>query len=204
MAVTCKWAVGYELNVATVTTDTTNVSDGTNDTAPYDTSTYVQDGTGGVSRKITIIWDLGVASTVTRIRYNAYYSDGPSYSLEASNDGTTWVTVFTAYPAGWAPHFGGSWESIDSSDITSTQYRYWRYSLQDTNDNGMEIIARCGDFRLYNGSTQYEIGGSSGQTITVASGIASVAAFGTHTLTKPYVLKNLQSLTGIGTIKFAP
>jgi hypothetical protein len=205
MAVTCKWAVGYQLDVSSVTTDTSNVSDGTNNTAPFDTSTYVEDGTGGPIRNVTIIWDLGSASPVTRARFNSYYVSSGGDALDASNDGTTWVNAYSAALPAFSPHGGtGSWESRDTTSITSTSYRYWRLSLLDNNTASHSVVQRCGDFRLFDGSTEYVVGSSGNQTITLTAGIASIAALGSHTIDAAlvYQFTNLQSLTGVSQIIF--
>jgi hypothetical protein len=154
--VTCKWANILNGNVSAVTTDTTNVSDTTNNTAPYDTTTYVQ-STGAATQYLTIIWDLGSPSTVTSLRYNFYYVESPNMTVRASNDGTTWVDPNTGAAPALMDHMGtGSWEYSSLSNITSTQYRYWRVSLTDSHSSYTNDC-RCGDFRLYNGSTQYVI-----------------------------------------------
>ena len=102
------------------------------------------------------MYDLGTATVVTRCRYRYGTANGngrinTTEIIEASNDGSTWVTAWTG---GSLIVEGGTgtflWNAErDFSTITTTPYRYWRVGVRDVEAGNGNPDARLSDFRLY-------------------------------------------------------
>jgi hypothetical protein len=101
------------------------------------------------------MYDLGSAQVITRVRYRYGSVNGNSRInsteiIEASNDGSTWVTAWTGgNPAVEAGTGTFLWNAErDFSTITTTPYRYWRVGVRDIFVDG-NPDARLSDFRVY-------------------------------------------------------
>lgn len=110
---------------------------------------------------VTAAWDLGSAQTVTRIRrrFGWINSNAATVYIEGSNDGTTWVNALTGpNPPVNIPTGSFQWENEwDTTQITTTAYRYWRvYNV----DSGTPCDVRIGDFRIYVGGVLQTVGGA--------------------------------------------
>lgn len=168
MAVTCSWTNSFDANYSACVTDTTKMDDvGANDHTTYEEVSASPFG-------ITVVWDLGTSSTVTRIVSSMYASLDGSFSnnfgVSGSNDGNTWVDPTTGFTD--LPYVG--WKDKDTTSVGATTYRYWRLSTKD-NSGG---TVRIGHFRLYNGATPYTISGSvvAGRALLSALSVISVSA----------------------------
>lgn len=141
-------------NVSDATTEAPLLVDG----SVTDNTTYYRDtdtGTGAVSY-ITAIYDLESASRVARLRFRFGYQYTPTYTFSGSNDGTSWTSAFVNPLPPALTSNGGTfaWNAgINQTNITTTNYRYWRLVVYDTADvsPGTSDV-RLGDFRIYDAS----------------------------------------------------
>ena len=208
---TLKWASGNNLNLASVTTNAPDLVDG----SAGDNSTYYQ-ATGNANQYITAIYDLATASTVGRLRFRYGFKDTGSWNIYGSNDGTSWIDAWTGgmLPDDF-PSCTFAWkDEINATTITTTQYRYWRLVVRDTNSGCTQPWdVRLGDFRLYDGSgNQYipsfttpptnmaataTVSGTATATMVRVVSMSASAAIGV-TSTAPMTVK--KNLTGAATI----
>lgn len=140
------WAPGYQVSVGF------NNAPRLYDNDIYDTTTYYESTSSGSTAGITAVYDFGSGSSkrVDKIIAKIYYTQDPTVTFEYSDDNSTW---FTATNSTIDPpiHAGsGRWESILSTDLVSTNHRYWRLSVRDGISDPLKTrVARIGDFRLY-------------------------------------------------------
>jgi hypothetical protein len=175
---TCQWAPGYQINPGGMVANAPQVYDvGLNDH-----TTYYEHSDNGVAA-VSCIWDLGAPSEVTRVVYSLGYMDSVSlaggFGIEASNDGSTWVNPITGINP--TPGMGGpfDWYDIDDMDLDGVFYRFWRVSVRSaTNFQPDPMIARVGDFRLFDGGgAQYTIGGTDDSRVVHGVGRVVLAPF---------------------------
>lgn len=108
----------------------------------------------GLGAVVTVLYDLGSAQTVDRARKRIGWVDNnqTEFVIEGSNDGVNWVDAWTGSPT-FPPIATGSFQWIgeyDTTDITTTPYRFWRtYVIDPSVTPNPE--PRIGDFRLYVG-----------------------------------------------------
>ena len=119
------------------------------------TTFYQQTAGAGQTAHVIGMYDLGTPTVVTRCRYRYGTANGnnrvnSTELIEASNDGSTWVTAWTGgdpFSEIGAGIFQWNAER-DFSTITTTPYRYWRVGVRDVFTDG-NPDARLSDFRLY-------------------------------------------------------
>jgi len=175
MSVMVKYATGSgKINWSGMVADAPLVYDNSSG----DTSTYYNKTSTSGQTAVSVIYDLGSAQTVTRAVVKYGGKDSYGISLEYSNDGTSWTTANTvSIPS----NFGmGTFAWATTVDITVSapnSARYWRVTAIDTPSEWSSWETRIGDFRIFNGASQYIPSPGGAAAAGVISITGYVAAF---------------------------
>jgi hypothetical protein len=117
---------------------------------------------------VTAIWDLGSSQTISRVRFRVGHIGPGVFTLNGSNDGTTWSSTLSGQiPSGshgtfaWVSEY--NYTSASNPSLTGTAYRYWRLAAsgveEDSGGGSFTGDARIGDFRLYDSADdEYVVG----------------------------------------------
>jgi hypothetical protein len=128
-----------------------------------DETTYIESVGNTSSANMTTCWDLTTSQVATSIKIRLFFTHYGRYTLDGSNNGTTWTTLVSNTAFGPVYGSSGTWATF-TINVNGT-YRYWRLSIVDTNAYFVPNIKtiRVGDLRIYNGSVAY--GGGGGENI---------------------------------------
>lgn len=139
-----KWSEGYQVAVGAGSwADSTALTD-------VNFSTYHEVIETGANAEVCGLWNLGDSpATVSKVVYAFEYSDSLTFSLQYSNDGSSWTTV-TLMDAIILPEC--DYVQISSNKTLSVAAKYWRFSLRVSVDLCGTQKVKMEEFRLLDGS----------------------------------------------------
>ncbi|MCW5939913.1 MAG: discoidin domain-containing protein [Fimbriimonadaceae bacterium] len=122
------------------------------------------DYSGTTGRAVSVAHDLGSPYQVTRVRTVFRYGQSQSYVARwaYSANGTDWAEVPFDEPHGFADP-----DTVYTDDReleVPVTARYWRFRLQDGNEQGDQTRPRVHEFQLYDGPTRLT-GGAGGDVV---------------------------------------